>query len=117
MHLRCCLCCCRCCSPLNACSQDFYGNTIINSTTGVLLGGGRRNRIHSNHFVNNDLDIAFDNRGMNWMADYCSYNCTSPGHPNPAQSSGCFRKALEALHYTKPPYSTRYPEIVNIYQV
>ena len=49
---------------------DFYGNTIINATTGVLLGGGRRNRIHSNTFIDNDLDIAFDNRGMNWMAEY-----------------------------------------------
>ena len=44
---------------------------MINATTGVLLGGGRRNRIHSNVFLDNDLDIAFDNRGMNWMADYC----------------------------------------------
>ena len=86
---------------------DFYGNTIINASTGVLLGGGaearlllrrfsheyfsedrsfdktgsgqtqeqtwendktgRRNRIHSNVFLDNNLDIAFDNRGMNWM--------------------------------------------------
>lgn len=44
---------------------DFYGNTVINATTGVLLGGGRRNRIHSNTFIDNDLDIAFDNRGNN----------------------------------------------------
>lgn len=41
------------------------GNTIKNATTGVLLGGGRRNRIHSNIFIDNDLDIAFDNRGKN----------------------------------------------------
>jgi hypothetical protein len=39
---------------------DFYGNVIINATTGVLLGGGRRNRIHSNTFIDNDLDIAFE---------------------------------------------------------
>ena len=55
---------------------DFYGNTIINATTGVLLGGGRRNRIHSNTFIDNDLDIAFDNRGMNWMAEYLPLSVT-----------------------------------------
>ena len=93
---------------------DFYGNTIINATTGILLGGGRRNRIHSNRFIDNDLDIAFDNRGMNWMADYCNFNCTGYT-PNPAQQAGCFRPKLEALHYKQPPYSTAYPELVDLY--
>jgi len=50
---------------------DFYGNTILNSTTGVLLGGGRDNRIHSNHFSGNDKDIAFDNRGIVTVRRMC----------------------------------------------
>ena len=51
---------------------------------------------------------------MNWMADYCTWNCT--GYvKNPAQNPGCFRTALEKLNYQNPPYSTHYPEIVNIY--
>ena len=79
---------------------------VINATTGVLVGGGRRNRIHSNLFLDNDLDIAFDNRGMSWMADYCTPDCTR---------WDCFHKELEGLDYTQPPYSTRYPELVNIY--
>ena len=88
-----------------------HGCSVINATTGVLLGGGRRNRIHSNVFLDNDLDIAFDNRGMNWMADYCTYNCS--GYvPTAAQSPGCFRPELEGLNYKQPPYSTRYPELV-----
>ena len=40
----------------------FYGNLIKNATTGVLLGGGRRNVIRDNTFVSCDLDIEFDNR-------------------------------------------------------
>ena len=96
---------------------DFYGNTIINASTGVLLGGGteirlllrrfsheylsedrsfdktssgqtqeqtwendktgRRNRIHSNVFLDNNLDIAFDNRGMNWMVSFTSCNAAT----------------------------------------
>jgi hypothetical protein len=94
---------------------DFYGNTVKNATTGVLLGGGRRNRIHSNTFIDNDLDIAFDNRGMNWMADYCNYNCTGYT-PNAAQSAGCFKTGMEKIHYQQPPYATHYPELVNIYE-
>ena len=44
------------------------GNTIRNASVGVLLGGGRRNSIHDNHFVDNDFDIHFDNRGETWQA-------------------------------------------------
>ena len=63
---------------------DFYGNTIVNSTTGVLLGGdhptltsdpnaslyrlgapvlgGRDNKIHDNYFLNNDKAHRLDAR-------------------------------------------------------
>ena len=85
---------------------EFYGNTIINSTTGVLLGGGRRNHIHDNFFLNNDKDIAFDNRGMTWQHSACLINCTGPV---------CFHAELENLNYQNPPYSTEYPEIARIY--
>ena len=54
---------------------DFFGNTIRNASLGVLLGGGRHNRIHKNIFVANDADVHFDNRGMNWQSDGCKRNC------------------------------------------
>ena len=90
----------------------FENNTVVNSTTGVLLGGGRQNTIRNNVFANNDLDVAFDNRGMNWQLAYCDYNCTdASGVDQPA----CFRRELEGLHYTQPPYATRYPELPGIF--
>lgn len=85
------------------------GNTIINSTQGVLLGGGRDNVIRDNKFVDNDVDVAFDNRGMNWQSKSCKYNCSA------SLGSSCFRVALEAVNYQHPPYSTAFPKIVNIY--
>jgi hypothetical protein len=88
---------------------EFYGNTIRNSSTGVLLGGGRRNRVHDNYFVDNDIDIAFDNRGMNWQEKSCQKDC------DPALGTSCFAHILESLHYQQPPYSTAYPELVNIF--
>ena len=86
--------------------------SVVNATTGVLLGGGRRNRIHSNTFVACDTDIAFDDRGLNWQHASCLKNCTA-AYPSP--STSCFLYALDAANYTHPPYSTHYPEIVNVY--
>jgi parallel beta-helix repeat protein len=91
----------------------FTGNTIINSTTGVLLGGGRRNTISNNTFIANDVDIAFDGRGLTWQTGYCRANCTDVhGVVQPS----CFRDELEGLKYTEPPYSTAYPELVKIFE-
>jgi parallel beta-helix repeat protein len=88
---------------------DIYGNTIINSTWGVLIGGGRHNRIHGNTFINNDLDVYFDSRGLNWEYKMCQFNCSA------SEGSSCFRVALEDVHYTQAPYATQFPELVNIY--
>lgn len=86
---------------------EVYGNTFQNSTTGLLLGGGRRNKIYNNKFIDNDKDIAFDDRGLTWQSAYCNKTC--PGQP------ACFYHDLERYHYQQPPYSVKYPEIVNIF--
>ena len=87
---------------------DFYGNKIRNASQGVLLGGGRHNRIHSNIFEANDRDIGFDNRGMYWQRDACSVHCVGT-------TTACFRHTLEELHFQQPPYATRYPTLPTIY--
>jgi len=91
---------------------EFYGNIITNSTTGVLLGGGRGNKIYNNTFINNDKDIAFDGRGLTWQRNYCNHNCTDP---KKGPESSCFLHELQSLDYTHPPYSTAYPELLSIY--
>ena len=40
-------------------SHEFYENIIMNSTTGVLLGGGRRNLIHDNYATMGVLQCTF----------------------------------------------------------
>jgi len=89
---------------------EFYGNVVRNATTGVLLGGGRRNVIRDNYFEANDKDVAFDNRGMNWQSKSCAENCSA------SLGTSCFHAILVDLNYQHPPYSVRYPEIVNIYR-
>jgi len=76
-------------------------NTFINCQTGVVVGGGRRNIVTNNHFVNCTLSVHFDNRGMNWQNDTCK-----PG--------GLLDQQLISVNYQHPPWSTAYPEIVNI---
>ena len=49
-----------------------------------------------------------DNRGMTPGNTRCLANCT--GGP-----SSCFKAQLEAVHYRQPPWSTRFPELVDIF--
>jgi len=92
---------------------EFYNNTIINASTGVLLGGGRRNSIRDNVFINNDNDVHFDNRGQTWQLAYCRENCTD--NKGLVQKE-CFNANLKSLKYTQPPYSTTFPELLSIYE-
>ena len=64
----------------------------------------------TNTFIDNDNDIHFDDRGMNWQSVSCHFNCSA------SLGTSCFRVALEAVHYQQPPYSTAFPELGNIYQ-
>ena len=57
---------------------EIYGNTIIiNATTGVRLGGGRRNTLQNNTFISCDQDIAFDNRGETNVPSTCNSTTSS----------------------------------------
>jgi len=82
---------------------SIEGNTFINCQTGVVIGGGRRNNVTNNHFTNCTLSVHFDNRGMNWQNSSCA-----PG--------GSFEQQLNSVNYKQPPWSTAYPELVNIMQ-
>ena len=89
---------------------DIYGNVFSNASQGVLLGGGRRNQIHDNLFLSNNVDVAFDNRGMNWQSTFCQFNCSA------SLGTSCARLALEAVRYQSPPWSVVFPEVVDIYK-
>ena len=91
---------------------EFYGNLVINATAAVLLGGGRRNRIHDNHFEACDVDIHFDDRGLNWMATGCLINCSATMGTT---TTSCLHNALRDVNFTQPPWSIAFPEVVNVY--
>jgi len=77
---------------------SLINNTIFDSDTGILLGGGRDNRVVGNRFVRTALPLMLDDRGLSWMKGSCR-----PG--------GKFEEELKGYHYDRPPWSIRYPAL------
>jgi hypothetical protein len=79
-------------------SADLYGNVLYHVPTAILIGGGRDNTIDNSVFVDCDRVLAIDARGLGWAAS----------------GEGGLIEKLKAMPYQTPPWSTRYPQLVNI---
>jgi len=77
----------------------IYGNIFHNCHWGMLIGGGRDNVIENNVFSNCDLALQLDARGLGWGS---------------SRLGPTLRKRLAAIPYQQPPWSQRYPGLVNI---
>jgi hypothetical protein len=79
-------------------SADISSNIFYDVATPILIGGGRDNLMTNNLFVNCRQAFSIDARGLGW-----------------AKGVGTFAtKELFDLDYKKPPWSVRYPELLNI---
>ena len=79
-------------------SADISGNIFYDVANAILIGGGRDNTITGNMFINSNQALYMDARGLGW-----------------AKSVGVFAtKELHDLNYRQPPWSTKYPELLNI---
>jgi hypothetical protein len=78
-----------------------FGNIIYKTTRAMLIGGGRDNRIENNLMLDCSQSIDFDNRGMNWMRYH-------------VVSGGGMPELLKAMPYRQPPWSERYPQLLNL---
>ena len=79
-------------------SADISGNIFYDVATAILIGGGRDNTMTNNMFINCDRAFSIDARGLGW-----------------AKAVGVFAtKELFDLNYKQPPWSDRYPELLNI---
>lgn len=77
-----------------------YGNVFYKAKMGVCIGGGRDNVVENNIFVDCNPSVHVDARGLNWAKPTVD---------------GLMLERLRAVNYTQPPYSARYPELVNLY--
>lgn len=82
------------------CGDEVYGNVFCNVGRGILIGGGRDHPVRSNVFINCNLGLSIDFRGITWK------NWNTPGWN--------LEERAQRLGYTNGVWSTRYPRLANI---
>jgi parallel beta-helix repeat protein len=89
---------------LDDCSSGtlVYGNVIYKCGRGIGIGGGRDNTIDNNILVDCDPAIIVDARGIGSMKFF--FDGTNP----------VLGDRLNLMHYDKPPYGVRYPQLCHI---
>jgi len=81
------------------CGTNIEGNVFYQVTRAAFIGGGRDNIVENNIFVDCDPAVHIDARALGWASD--TVNTT-------------MMQNLLAMPYQKPPWSVRYPKLVNI---
>jgi hypothetical protein len=84
------------------CATTVCGNIIVRGGRGVLLGGGRNTVVENNIFVDCSPAVHVDERAMGWAKSFLD-------DPN-----NTMIVALRKTPYKEPPWSTRYPDLVNL---
>ncbi len=82
----------------------LYGNICDRGGRGVLLGGGRNNTVENNIFVDCSPAVHVDSRGLGWARNYFNGQTTT------------LVDRLKAMPYREPPWSTKYPELLTLYE-
>lgn len=82
-------------------ATTVYGNVIYKGGRGVLLGGGRNTLVDNNILVDCSPAIHVDSRYQGWAKSWFE------------EPDNSLRQALKAMPYKQPPWSTRYPELIN----
>ena len=83
---------------------QVYGNVFYKVHRGIMLGGGRDNRIENNLFVDTHISIHFDARGLGWSRPLIESR----------KGGWDMYGRLASVPFNRPPYSTQYPELTNI---
>ena len=85
------------------CSALVFGNVFYKAGKAVLIGGGQHNTVENNLFINCDISIHVDARGM-WDPYYLK---------NLGDGNGWgMLERLAEIDYKKAPWSTKYPELI-----
>ena len=87
-----------------ACGFMVYGNVFYKAGRASMIGGGRDNTIENNIYVECSPSVHIDARGLGWAGYY--FDGTYPE----------LFKEMEEVHYNQPPYSTRYPQLLKMYE-
>lgn len=87
-----------------ACGMQVYGNIFYKAATvAAFIGGGQDNTYTNNIFIDQKYASHIDDRLTSWAKAVLE-----PG--------GLFRQRLALVNYQRPPYSTRYPQLVGYFE-
>ena len=86
-------------------SAAIAGNVFYKVTRAAFIGGGRDCTIENNIFVDCNPALHVDARALGW-----AQAITPTNGSRKAQEKG----TISGIAYNKPPYSERYPALVNI---
>jgi hypothetical protein len=86
------------------CGTAIIGNVFYRVTSAAFIGGGRDCTIENNIFVDCRPAVHVDGRALGW-AKPCADGWVQEGRQ---------KETLCGTRYQKPPYSERYPKLVNI---
>ena len=86
------------------CGTEIVGNVFYRVTSAAFIGGGRDCLIENNIFVECQPAVHIDARALGWA---------SAGADGWVKE-GKEKSTLSGIKYNQPPYSERYPRLVNI---
>jgi len=86
------------------CGTEISGNLFYRVTRAAFIGGGRDCAVTNNLFVDCNPSLHIDARALGW----------AHGHADMWIKEGHEKGTLSGIRYKEPPYSERYPELVNI---
>ncbi len=69
-----------------------------------MIGGGRDNIINNNIFIDCKPAVHVDSRGLGWAKYYFD------------GTTNTLFDRMDAMNYKEPPYSTKYPALLSLYQ-
>ncbi|HOW69792.1 MAG TPA: right-handed parallel beta-helix repeat-containing protein [Phycisphaerae bacterium] len=87
-----------------ASGTTVFGNICYRGGRGILVGGGRNNTVENNVFVDCKPAVHVDSRGLGWAKYYFD------------QTDNTLVERLKQVPYQDSPWSTRYPELLTLYQ-
>jgi hypothetical protein len=85
-------------------SADMVGNVFRNVYRAAFIGGGRDCTVENNIFINCTRALHIDARALGWAHQ----------HADDWIAEEKEKGTIKGIAYNKPPYSKRYPELVDI---
>ncbi|MBN1541319.1 right-handed parallel beta-helix repeat-containing protein, partial [candidate division KSB1 bacterium] len=84
--------------------QVILGNIFYRTDRGAFIGGGRDNRVENNLFIDCTPSVHVDSRGLGWASGYFDGRHRT------------LNDRMEAINFRQPPYSERYPKLLDLYK-